>query len=539
MFTLFKKILMLILVMLALISCSEKSQQATIRIGMNVWPGYELIYLAKEQGFFQQHGLNVEVLEYTSLTDVKTAFERGHIDVMCATLIEMLQSYEQTKIDSKLILLTDYSNGSDMIISHSDIATIPQLKGKKVGVEMSSLGVYILSRALQLNQVLLSDVSLVPLDQTKMEEQLHNKEIDAAVTYPPFVPQIKQSMSVNTLFSSADIPYEVVDVVVMNKQVFDTNPGIKMQFRVVWQQALDYLKQHRQAAIRLMAERENVSVEAFEQAMAGIVLINIEAQQTLFAAPRKLLKTIENINQVSANGWVRIKANCHNDWCRITVMDSGQGLTDVQQRSIFQPFSRLEKHRNIIQGTGIGLSITKNLVTMMKGRVGVDSQDGQGSSFWLELPGSKKTKTMKLNAPGEKQRDLVWVQNEQCANFSILCVEDNPENMRFFISALESIGRFQVCTANTAMLGLELAMKHKPDLILLDICLPEMDGFQMLAEIKAISEFMSIPVIAMTANASSYDLKKGLAAGFYDYLIKPIKLATLKRVIEKALPNLT
>jgi CheY-like chemotaxis protein len=234
------------------------------------------------------------------------------------------------------------------------------------------------------------------------------------------------------------------------------------------------------------------------------------------------------------NGGVALEVSSSDDgWCEIGVVDSGVGLTAEQIARIFEPFTRVSDRRDEIEGTGIGLTITRRLMTLMGGKVGVESEPGSGSRFWLRLPLSR--------APGvvsdESVGDMAHAPSAPRGSMrTVLYVEDNPANM----ALVEYLMRrkrphIRLLSAHTGELGLTLAEAQRPDLIILDVSLPNMDGYEVLGLLRSNPETRDIPVFALSANAMQSDIEQGLAAGFDDYLTKPIDVPRLLRTVDEML----
>ena len=195
---------------------------------------------------------------------------------------------------------------------------------------------------------------------------------------------------------------------------------------------------------------------------------------------------------------------------------------------LFQPFNRLDAENSGIEGTGIGLTITRRIVEMMGGSVGVESKMGAGSTFWIELPlesqGDAEPKRM---AGAENSATTHNEGNKQL----ILYIEDNPANLKLVTQILGRYGHIHLLTASTPELGLELALARQPDLVLLDINMPHMDGYQVMEIFRSDESLISIPVIALTAHAMDRDYQRGRAAGFTDYLTKPLDIEHFLKTI--------
>lgn len=215
----------------------------------------------------------------------------------------------------------------------------------------------------------------------------------------------------------------------------------------------------------------------------------------------------------------------NNKRLRINVMDTGKGLSLDQQQQLFTPFERLGAEFGEIKGTGIGLTITRELINMMGGAVGVDSKKGEGSNFWLEILLSEEQAT---SQPAPIQRSDGYTQQSK----NIVYVEDDQINAHLLSGIFETMTNHHLMIARTGTEGLELIMKELPDLVLLDINLPDMDGYEILEKMRAHPQTKDIPAIAITANAMMDDVERGEKAGFNDYLIKPVKASELLKSMQ-------
>jgi len=210
------------------------------------------------------------------------------------------------------------------------------------------------------------------------------------------------------------------------------------------------------------------------------------------------------------------------DRLRIRVTDSGPGIAPERRRELFQPFSRLGAEAGDIEGTGIGLTITRRIVEMMGGSVDVESEVGVGSTFWIELPLEAAAGE---DDGGSQAQDGHATAPSAAAQHIVLYIEDNPANLKLVAQILGRLPHIHLLTAHTAELGIALALARRPALILLDINMPGMDGYQVLEKFKAETSLQSIPVVALTANAMPQDIAPGAAAGFDHYLTKPLDVA--------------
>ena len=221
---------------------------------------------------------------------------------------------------------------------------------------------------------------------------------------------------------------------------------------------------------------------------------------------------------------------------RISVKDTGAGLAPEMLLQLFQPFNRLGQERSGEEGTGIGLVMSKRLVELMGGEMGVDSASGSGSVFWFELNAAappQLTDDFIEPAPGPQAQGQAGARLR-----TLLYVEDNPANLMLVEQLIARRPDMRLLTATNGTRGIQLARAHRPEAILMDINLPGISGIEALRTLREDAETAHIPVIALSANAMPRDVQKGLEAGFIRYLTKPIKvnefLQTLDAVMEFA-----
>ena len=221
---------------------------------------------------------------------------------------------------------------------------------------------------------------------------------------------------------------------------------------------------------------------------------------------------------------------------RFSVSDAGQGLSKEQQAKLFKPFERAGAEFSNIEGTGIGLVISKQLVELMGGDIGLESTPGSGSTFWVEFQ-MVEEKDISAIEKEKLTASLIPVQTTASAkDKKILYIEDNPANLRLIQEFLKRKEHITLETAHEPVLGLDIAKNTVPDLILLDINLPGMNGYEVLKILRLTETLRDIPVIAISANAMTSDIRHGLEAGFDHYLSKPVQLVEFYAVIDKFLP---
>jgi CheY-like chemotaxis protein len=238
------------------------------------------------------------------------------------------------------------------------------------------------------------------------------------------------------------------------------------------------------------------------------------------------------------NGKIEIDCQLTSDnQVRINVSDTGHGLTKEQQSQLFQPFNRLGAETSETEGSGIGLVITKNIIELMGGSIGFESSPGKGSNFWIEIANDELPHQALTDSALQKNSHLNNLDRRTSLAAShehtVLYIEDNPANLRLITQLLARRPHIHLWSAHEPLLGLALAEEHVPDLILLDINLPGMDGYEVLEKLRNKPVTKDIQVIAISANAMASDIKKGKTAGFDNYLTKPIDVANFLQVIDK------
>jgi signal transduction histidine kinase/ActR/RegA family two-component response regulator len=221
---------------------------------------------------------------------------------------------------------------------------------------------------------------------------------------------------------------------------------------------------------------------------------------------------------------------------RLSIQDTGNGLNPEQVASLFQPFNRLGQESGAQEGTGIGLVVTKRLVELMGGEIGVTSSPGVGSVFWIELASTApRTSSLAERAAPGGNGSTSSASGSEFVPRLLLYVEDNPANLRLVEEIVAFRRDLRLLSAHDGHLGLQLARAHRPDIILMDLNLPGMSGFEVLRQLGADPETADIPVIALTANAMPRDIERGVAAGFHRYLTKPIDIEKFTEAINSTL----
>ena len=207
---------------------------------------------------------------------------------------------------------------------------------------------------------------------------------------------------------------------------------------------------------------------------------------------------------------------------RFTVSDTGMGIPQSLQGELFTPFNRLGAESGEIEGTGIGLTITKTLTELMGGKIGFSSREGEGSAFWVELPiASDQGLSSDISFD---HANVVASRESKDVHRTVLYIEDNPANLHLMEMIFDRLPGVRMISAHTAELGLEMAKRDRPDLILMDINLPGMNGVEALKQIQASEALHDTPVVAVSANAMKNDIERALQLGFKGYITKPFEV---------------
>ncbi|MCW9034726.1 MAG: ATP-binding protein [Rhodospirillales bacterium] len=276
-----------------------------------------------------------------------------------------------------------------------------------------------------------------------------------------------------------------------------------------------------------IAKRKNITIKTMGEA-------DLTAKGDYTRLRQVIINLMSNAIKYNAdNGTVWVQwESLGKSYVRLSVKDNGRGVALEKQNQLFEPFNRLGAESLEIEGTGIGLTITKRLVEAMKGKVGFISEKGKGSTFWVDIPLSFSSEH---EATASEIRDMAAEVVSHDPIGKILYVEDNPANLQLMTMMIGRMAGVKLICAETAEAGIELAKQLRPDLVLMDINLPGMDGVSALKVLKEMDETKNIPVVAVSAAVMKTDIEKGMEAGFRAYLSKPINvkqvLATLDDVL--------
>jgi len=225
-------------------------------------------------------------------------------------------------------------------------------------------------------------------------------------------------------------------------------------------------------------------------------------------------------------GAVLIEARQSAENISLSVHDTGPGLPAARMEGLFQPFNRLGREASDVPGAGLGLAVARRLIEAMGGKLDAESREGEGAAFTIRLPvGLEEARAVTAST----------VPAMVLPKATLLYVEDNPSNIALMRHVITALGRIQLHVAETGPEGLTLARDLKPDVIILDINLPGMDGFEVKARLAEDPLTRGLPVLALSARAAFADIRRGREAGFAEYLTKPLQIPALAQALSRAL----
>ncbi len=281
-------------------------------------------------------------------------------------------------------------------------------------------------------------------------------------------------------------------------------------------------------------------------AQHGVTLETGVAEGVAHADPTRLRQVVINLlsNAIKYNrrgGSVFVEARASGAEATLEVRDTGRGLNADQIAALFEPFNRFGVESEGIEGTGIGLTIVKSLVDGMGGRIAVESEPGRGTVFRVTLPSAKTAEAQASEAERVAARvrvpPLPESRPQRCG--TILYIEDNQVNVLLVEELVKGVGRLEIVSESNGADGVARAQALCPDLVLIDLQLPDFDGYEVLRRLRDDPRTCAIPCVALSANAMQEDIERGLASGFVDYWTKPIDFAVFLAALNRLFPGLS
>lgn len=288
---------MLLSIVILFTACDNKSD-TILKVGISPWPGYEPLALAAEKQFYSNS--QIRIIRFATPTESYRALRDGIIDVAAFTADEVFH-YAEVRDRPRIFLVLDISNGADAIVAHKSIKTLDDLKGKRLGVEGSALGDYVINRSLDFTKGLkLSDITLKHVEINEQEKAFINNVIDAAVTYEP-----SKSLLINAgahvLFDSSKIPYEIVDVLVTNEVTIIERADELKALAKGWFMTLDYIKSNYEKAMDEMALNEATTTQEFQKGYEDLIIPSQDENIKMLSEKGSLLDPMKKLSLLMLN----------------------------------------------------------------------------------------------------------------------------------------------------------------------------------------------------------------------------------------------
>lgn len=252
-----------------------------IKIGINEWTGYDPFILADKTDLFKKNNVRVDIIRYATATEEMQAMKDGKIEGAGFTLDEVF-SLIGSGFKGKVVLIVDYSIGGDMIIGQKDVKSIAELEGKTIGYEGTVVGEFLLHRALQANYMKKSSIKLIDVQADNWLSAFKEKSVDALVCFNPVATTLLSKEEGNLLFSSAEVPFEIVDVLIFSESFYDNNKAAITNIVKTWFDALNYLDTNLDKAAEVISSVKNMSPDEYKQGLKGLIAPDFKVNKAVF-----------------------------------------------------------------------------------------------------------------------------------------------------------------------------------------------------------------------------------------------------------------
>jgi PAS domain S-box-containing protein len=283
--------------------------------------------------------------------------------------------------------------------------------------------------------------------------------------------------------------------------------------------------------VQVTADKKNVTIEMVSSPLESILVEvdKLRLKQVLINLTSNAIKYNREWGKIYIRTKLQPSTTKHISYIRISIIDTGTGIKPEDIKKLFQPFERIGAEKTETEGTGLGLTVVKNLVEAMGGKVGVESKIGEGSIFWIEIPLSDSKKNATVQSKDVKHNEI----KEKSTSSTILYIEDNLSNIELVEEILtDHRPSIKLISSIYGEKTIKLAKEHLPKLILLDLDLPDMNGDKVLDILLADPVTRKIPVIIVSADAMPQQIKKLIKLGAVDYLTKPLEVSQFLKIID-------
>jgi NitT/TauT family transport system substrate-binding protein len=264
-----------------------------LRVGTTLWPGYEPLYLAKEINVYKE---DIRMIEYPSTSEVLRAFKNRTVEAAALTLDEIVLLAE-SDVPVEIILVLDISEGADVIMARPELKNIQGLIGARVAVESTAVGAYTLSRALEIHNIDINQITLVNVENSSHKDAYTNNTADAVVTYEPVRTQLLNEGAIE-IFNSTEIPGEIVDVLVVHKDIIDSHSDELLDISQGWFKALAQMEDEPSSSFTFIASRMKVSPKEAKESYIGLSLPNLDKNKAMLSdSPTSLKNTFNLLTQ--------------------------------------------------------------------------------------------------------------------------------------------------------------------------------------------------------------------------------------------------
>lgn len=260
---------------------AKEGSDVTLKIGVYLWPGWYPWFVAEEKGYFEEAGLNVELVPFSGYSDMLQAFYSGNINVMGATLCDMISAHNEG-IGFKLIMVNDNSNGADAIVVADSIASTDDIKGETIAVETGTLEHFLLLTALEEWGIDPSEVTITNMSMSDAAPAMISGSVKVAAMADPYGQQVETSEKGTKIFTSADTPGLIADSTFVSDDLINNHPEEVQKLVDVWFKTVDYVKTNEEDAIKIMAEWAELPEDEYKALQDGVKIFSLEDNLAAF-----------------------------------------------------------------------------------------------------------------------------------------------------------------------------------------------------------------------------------------------------------------